>query len=401
MSIQLFGKNHKVKKKSGKFILNLSKKNISDLDEVIGLDKIINLNKLILKKNKIKEIKNLDNLMDLEILDLSENLIVRIENIENLKNLTELYLSKNKIKEAINLNNNPNLQIINLRNNEITDLEILNDLPKLESFMMDENPIYKKSYNKFKFSKKFKDKWFIEYGRLSEEERTETENELKLKVKLRTYRGIEISEIFDRIDKYIEKNLLVDNNIHFPIENSKLFHFIKPYVKKEEILYSTLCRGYYHQSGPPLRETLKWESHIFITKDAIMYTVPKTRFFRPTPKLPVVYHRWKYYGLITNDLSNPYETYHWALYKSEPKFKTDSIKADFSLTVIYHKDYETELSFSKRKFNFGSFCRFFWVRALFSSIPIDFDGYYENLKIFERRAFKKAITTVFSQVFKS
>ena len=74
--------------------LSLSYKNIIEIDNLKGMDK---LSKLQLDNNIICKIQNLDHLVNLQWLDLSFNLIEKIENLDNLTQLTDLSLFDNRL----------------------------------------------------------------------------------------------------------------------------------------------------------------------------------------------------------------------------------------------------------------------------------------------------------------
>ena len=76
--------------------LNLFNNNIKIIE---SLDKLTNLNTLILSFNEIKWITGLDSWVNLKKLDLNHNFISKIEGIKKLKELTILNLSNNWISE--------------------------------------------------------------------------------------------------------------------------------------------------------------------------------------------------------------------------------------------------------------------------------------------------------------
>ncbi|MFX1520480.1 MAG: leucine-rich repeat domain-containing protein [Promethearchaeota archaeon] len=78
--------------------LELRFKKIRTFTEIIGLERLSNLQKLILDHNKIREIKGLDHLKNLKELDLRYNEITEIKGLEHLINLQELHLSGNPIR---------------------------------------------------------------------------------------------------------------------------------------------------------------------------------------------------------------------------------------------------------------------------------------------------------------
>ena len=87
---------------------SLSYKNIIEIDNLVGLEK---LQKLQLDNNIICEIKNLDHLVNLTWLDLSFNLISKIENLEQLTKITDLSLYSNRIEKLSGLETLVNLNV--------------------------------------------------------------------------------------------------------------------------------------------------------------------------------------------------------------------------------------------------------------------------------------------------
>jgi Leucine-rich repeat (LRR) protein len=82
--------------------LNLSKKNINAISEIIGLNKLTNLYSLDLSDNFIETINGLENLKNLQSLNLDNNLITKIQGLENFQNLRELKLgTKEKVEFGI------------------------------------------------------------------------------------------------------------------------------------------------------------------------------------------------------------------------------------------------------------------------------------------------------------
>ncbi|MFW9970462.1 MAG: leucine-rich repeat domain-containing protein, partial [Candidatus Odinarchaeota archaeon] len=90
---------------------------ISEIDEIKGLGKLVNLEELDLTYNEISEIKNLDRLVKLKKLDLSKNCIEEIKGLQNLSHLEDLNLECNKISEIKSLEHLINLERLNLSEN--------------------------------------------------------------------------------------------------------------------------------------------------------------------------------------------------------------------------------------------------------------------------------------------
>lgn len=95
--VEFKGKLYYVENKKGKNTLSLIELEIEDISEIIGLDKLHNLDVLRLQYNNIKEIKGLDKLVNLKILELHENQIEEIQGLENLIQLKTLNLWNNPV----------------------------------------------------------------------------------------------------------------------------------------------------------------------------------------------------------------------------------------------------------------------------------------------------------------
>jgi len=96
--------------------LSLSYKNIIDIDNLRGMEK---LRKLQLDNNIIYKIQNLEHLVNLEWLDLSFNQIEKIEGLGTLSKLTDLSLYNNHIVEVGNLGKLLELNVLSLGENKI------------------------------------------------------------------------------------------------------------------------------------------------------------------------------------------------------------------------------------------------------------------------------------------
>lgn len=142
MSVTYKGKKYKAKMKKGVGNeLNLQKKNIDDITQIVGLDKVPDLVSLNLDNNFISEIKGLSTLKDLRSLSLANNNIAKIEGLENLKLLERLKLENNQIVEIMGLENLINLKEIDLEKNQISELKGLENLEKLTYLNLCENRI--------------------------------------------------------------------------------------------------------------------------------------------------------------------------------------------------------------------------------------------------------------------
>lgn len=126
--------------------LSLSYKNIIDIDNLRGMEK---LKKLQLDNNIIYKIQNLEHLVNLEWLDLSFNQIEKIEGLGTLTKLTDLSLYNNHIEEVSGLNKLLELNVLSLGENRIKSYEnvvtYLREIPnKLEVLTLEGNPCIKK-----------------------------------------------------------------------------------------------------------------------------------------------------------------------------------------------------------------------------------------------------------------
>lgn len=111
--------------------LSLSYINIVEIDNLIGMEKLV---KLQLDNNIIMEIKGLDTLVNLEWLDLSFNAIRTIENLGKCTKIADLSLYSNHIKKLSGLENLKNLNVLSLGKNKLTNLEeSINYLSKLKN----------------------------------------------------------------------------------------------------------------------------------------------------------------------------------------------------------------------------------------------------------------------------
>ena len=94
--------------------LALSYKNIIEIDNLEGLNK---LTMLQLDNNIICKIHNIDHLVNLQWLDLSFNLISKVEGLDTLVNLTDLSLYNNKIEELEGLEKLHKLNVLSVGKN--------------------------------------------------------------------------------------------------------------------------------------------------------------------------------------------------------------------------------------------------------------------------------------------
>jgi Leucine-rich repeat (LRR) protein len=99
------------------------------------------LSNLILRGQRLTEIKPLASLTQLVKLGLSDNQVINLEPLAKLTSLTELYLSNNKISSISCLSNLTKLKELRLRKNQITNLEPISGLCNLEKIDLSHNRI--------------------------------------------------------------------------------------------------------------------------------------------------------------------------------------------------------------------------------------------------------------------
>ena len=100
--------------------LAISYKNIIEIDNFAGLEK---LQKLQLDNNIITKIQNIDHLVNLKWLDLSFNLIDKIDGLDTLSNLTDLSLFDNRIQELGGLDMLHKLNVFSFGSNLVRNHE--------------------------------------------------------------------------------------------------------------------------------------------------------------------------------------------------------------------------------------------------------------------------------------
>jgi Leucine-rich repeat (LRR) protein len=96
--------------------LNLSGSNLYDL---YGLDRCINLNKVDLSNNQILDVNQIGYLEQLVELNLSENNIHSIDSLKNCKKLEYLDISFNDVTDIYMLRNLMQLKYLNVIGNQI------------------------------------------------------------------------------------------------------------------------------------------------------------------------------------------------------------------------------------------------------------------------------------------
>ncbi|MBV7272739.1 leucine-rich repeat domain-containing protein [Clostridium sp. PL3] len=146
---ELDAKYHEIQDISGiEKLTNLQKLNLleNQISSIDSLKNLTNLKQLTLGNNKISNISVLKNLVNLQTLDLGEyydscNQISNIDVLKSLTNLQELNLSGNQLKDISALKNLINLQSIDLSYNEISDISALKSLTNLKVLNLANNKI--------------------------------------------------------------------------------------------------------------------------------------------------------------------------------------------------------------------------------------------------------------------
>ncbi len=124
-----------------KGILNLRGIEISDINNILGLEELKNLKNLDLSNNNISEIRGLENLSNLLALNLSYNNLKNLKGIENLINLEYLNVSNNKVEDLKGISNLANLSTLNITNNYISSIDELKSLKSLKILYLKGNNI--------------------------------------------------------------------------------------------------------------------------------------------------------------------------------------------------------------------------------------------------------------------
>ena len=134
-----------------------------DLDDIFGLELLVDLKELHLTNLKIKNVLKLarlrnlkelelsgcsistmdgmESLNQLEFLDLSENNLKSLKGISNLRQLKSLILIYNSLSNLEDLKNHPNLCCLNLNHNKISRLDGIECLSKLQELYLRDNSI--------------------------------------------------------------------------------------------------------------------------------------------------------------------------------------------------------------------------------------------------------------------
>ena len=277
--------------------INLQKKKIDSISNIIGIENVSDLEALILDNNRITEIEKVSNLKNLKYLSLKNNNIHEIKSLEGLPNLIELNLAGNEITNIAGLEQLPNLKVLYVANNKITEISNLEHLQHLEFLSLDDNQI-----TEIKNLENLKSLTSLS---LSGNQITEVKNLNELRhLKYLFLTNNRISRIFPTNLQYLEVFDILGNPLHTYLETrfsnltpQKIFEYseglekrlmvgesymyvpadysnILRYIPENEvILYSTLCN---------VKEILTggksyWKAHLIITETGIAVSVPLGR----------------------------------------------------------------------------------------------------------------------------
>ncbi len=116
--------------------LNLGFLGIESIEEIQGLNQLMDLQELYLHKNYIREIAGLDMLRELKVLNLSDNEIEKIEGLSAQHQLEKLFLGMNKIVSIENLDGCTSLYELDLESNHIKKIEGLQILTSLQKLTL-------------------------------------------------------------------------------------------------------------------------------------------------------------------------------------------------------------------------------------------------------------------------
>lgn len=399
MSVEIRGKIFNVKEKKGSSSLNLKFKKISDINEIKNLDSLSDLQKLNLNRNDITELKGLDNLINLHELDLSSNKIAKISNLEQLTNLRVLHLQKNNISKIEGLGKLTLLEELDLRSNMIKEIENLENLKNLKILRLDGNPCYKEfkltfvgngRYNirYYNISKELFDKGILYYAKQPLETRKKFVENGKITIDKQKYLGMKMSEIAQKVEKYLEDNYLNEKHIYYPVEATPIFERISDFMKKDEVIYSTLCNFNYFNAVTNKRAN--WQSQLLISKNGVSYFLPKGS--------GIVYQDWKYVNYSKPKMiqispnKKVTEVEGTMINFIAPKMKKLEI---YGYSLIRDSQFESEQSFNNRKKEFRYLCILLWARDLFKNPPLEYFEYHNLLLFLESRYLRKIMDYLF------
>ncbi|KKM02426.1 hypothetical protein LCGC14_1784580 [marine sediment metagenome] len=142
MSVEYKGKIIKIKKQKGYLTLNLSRMNIENISDIMGLKDLINLQSLMLNDNNIKEITGLEFLRNLQSLSINNNNLTKIEGLEENTSLRSLSLQHNNIRIIEGLDTLIYLEKLYLNGNHIEIFGGLGNLSSLNRLDLRMNPVF-------------------------------------------------------------------------------------------------------------------------------------------------------------------------------------------------------------------------------------------------------------------
>lgn len=119
-------------------VLNLSNNKIASIEQ---LSKLKNLKDIDLSYNDIQNIKPLAGLSKLQNLDISDNTISDISALSDSASLLSLSIHNNNVSDISSLVNLKDLMILNISNNSISDIEVVKNFALLLSLRASENNI--------------------------------------------------------------------------------------------------------------------------------------------------------------------------------------------------------------------------------------------------------------------
>jgi len=360
--------------------LNLRKKKIDAISNLIGCEKIPDLEALILDDNRITEIENFPNLKNLKYLSLKNNSIIDIKNLERFPNLIELNLAGNEITHISGLYNLPNLKVLYLANNKITGINYLEKLQNLEFLFLDNNQITEiknlenltsltslsltgNQINEVKNLNKLHNLryLFLKNNRITKiipihlqylEILDISDNPLHAYLKSR-YSNLNPQEIIKHSIKLEKQFKIGGSHMYAPIDFT---NFLEPIPKYEDVLYSTLCN---------VKEILVdaksyWKTHLVITKSGIAMSVPHGRGW-----VGGKFFEW-------NDI--------WKMKKKGNSVVLMRNPSRFSsLTLTLSREMESNESFSNRTKWFPDFCILLWEKYRKPEQLMLTEAYYCNI----------------------
>jgi len=111
------------------------------VDNLTGLERLVNLQDFDLTQNKTVDISPLASLTNLTRLNLTQNDIVDVTALAPLTNLTFLWIQDNEVVDISALGSLTNLIELNLQKNQITDISAISSMANLEILNLTSNNI--------------------------------------------------------------------------------------------------------------------------------------------------------------------------------------------------------------------------------------------------------------------